>query len=191
MNSGVDSYCCRCLSHVVSIRNLEDVSYVGFRYWPLLIWLCKNWLFWKEFMRNSWEHLKHWLNLLLNQLKFSFITVQTITVPNVRGQFKISRYHFLVGAFLEKRVDYRHGCSSVFLKLKKKIRYTWSDQNSSTPKVLQNFKKLPNCTRWPNELSQKGFPRKYNTGRDLSVFSALRDFFFKFFFFIKGSPIHQ
>ena len=32
----------------------------------------------------------------------------------------------LVGAFLEKRVDYSRGFSSVI------FRYTWSDQNSST-----------------------------------------------------------
>ena len=27
------------------------------------------------------------------------------------------------------------------------------------PKVLQNFKKTPNCTCWPKELKYKGFPR--------------------------------
>ena len=26
------------------------------------------------------------------------------------------------------------------------------------PKVLQNFRKTPNCTCWPKELNQKGFP---------------------------------
>ena len=39
-----------------------------------------------------------------------------------------------------------------------RLRDTRSDQNSSTPKILQNFKKTPNCTRWPKELNQKGFP---------------------------------
>ena len=27
------------------------------------------------------------------------------------------------------------------------------------PNVPQNFKKTPNCTRWPKEVNQKGFPR--------------------------------
>ena len=77
---------------------------------------------------------------------------------------------FLVSAFLEQIVDYSHGFSSVFFS-----RYTWSDQNSSTPKVIQNFEKTPNCTRWPKELNQK-------------VFSTLRDFF-SGIFFPKGSHL--
>ena len=64
----------------------------------------------------------------------------------------------LIGAFLEKRVDYSHSLSSLFFIFLFFFRYTWSDQNSSTPKDLQNFKKTPNCTRWPKELNQKGFP---------------------------------
>ena len=64
------------------------------------------------------------------------------------------------------------------------FRFTWSDQNSSTPKVIQNFKK-PNCTRWPKELNQKGFPRniQYQTrlkGPPLSFFciaTLFREFF--------------
>ena len=59
---------------------------------------------------------------------------------------------FLVAAFLKKRVDHSHGFSSAFFQT------TWSDQNS-LPKVLQNFKNNPNCTCWPKELNQKGFPR--------------------------------
>ena len=75
------------------------------------------------------------------------------------------------------------------------FRHTWSDQNSSTPKVLQNFRKPPKCTRWPKELSQKGFPRniQYRTrpkGPPFQFFGIVR-LFFKVFLFIKGSPIHQ
>ena len=59
------------------------------------------------------------------------------------------------------------------------------------PKVSQNFEKTPNCTCWPRELNQKGFPRKYNTGRDQRVptldFLALCDFFS--FFSTKSSQI--
>ena len=95
---------------------------------------------------------------------------------------------FLVGAFLEKRVDYSHGFSSVFFNFF--FRYTWSDQNSSTPKVLKNFKKTPNCTHWPKELNQKGFPRniQYRTRPQapLSVFDIAR--FFPGKIFSKGSP---
>ena len=80
-------------------------------------------------------------------------------------------------------------------KLEKKIRYTWSDQNSSSPKVLQNFKKTPNCTRWPKELNQKGFPRniKYRTrpkSPPFQSFSALRDFFSGKMLSPKGSPFN-
>ena len=49
------------------------------------------------------------------------------------------------------------------------------------PKVLQNFKKTPNCSCWHKELNQKGLPRniQYRTrlkGPPFSLFSALRDF---------------
>ena len=52
------------------------------------------------------------------------------------------------------------------------------------PKVLQNFEKTPNCTYWPKELNQKGFPRniQYRTrpkGPPFSFFSALRFIFFR------------
>ena len=60
------------------------------------------------------------------------------------------------------------------------------------PKVLQNFEKTPNCTCWPKELSQKGFPRtiQYRTrprGPPFRFFLALCDFFSNFFS-TKGSP---
>ena len=41
------------------------------------------------------------------------------------------------------------------------------------PKVLQNFKYMPNCTRWPKELNQKRFQRniQYRTRLKGSPFS--------------------
>ena len=60
-------------------------------------------------------------------------------------------HHFLVGTFLEKRVDYSHGFSSVL----------FCDTPEVTEKVLlkvqQNFKKASNCTCWPKELDYKSF----------------------------------
>ena len=47
--------------------------------------------------------------------------------PPIRSRIKHTLPYFLVGAFLEKRVDYRHGFSSVFF-----FKTTWTDQNSST-----------------------------------------------------------
>ena len=51
------------------------------------------------------------------------------------------------------------------------------------PKVLQNFKKTPNCTCWPKELKYKGFPRNIQYRTRLEgppfVFWAFRDFFGK------------
>ena len=69
---------------------------------------------------------------------------------------------------------------------KKNFWCTWSDQKSSNRKVLKNFKKTPNCTRWPKELNQKGFPRniQYRTrpqGPSFSFFGIARVFFGKFF----------
>ena len=49
---------------------------------------------------------------------------------------------FLVGAFLKRRVDYRQGSSSLFMKTTRSTRIV-------LPKVLQNFPKTPNCTCWP------------------------------------------
>ena len=92
---------------------------------------------------------------------------------------------FLVGAFLKKRVDNSHGFSSVFFKT------TWSDQNSST-KSLQNFEKTPNCTCWPKELNQKGFPRiiQYRTRPKGLPFRFFRHCATSQFFSTKGSPLH-
>ena len=89
---------------------------------------------------------------------------------------------FLVGAFLKKRVDYSHGFSSVFFKF---FFDTPEVTKIVLPKVLQNFQMTPNCTCWPKELNQKGFPRniQYRTrpkGPPFS-FSALRDFVWKKF----------
>ena len=45
------------------------------------------------------------------------------------------------------------------------------------PKVLQNFR-APNCTCWPRELNEKGFPRNIlYRARLKGSFLALRDFF--------------
>ena len=52
-----------------------------------------------------------------------------------------SEKRFLISVFLEKRIDYSHGFSSVFFSL-----HT-SDQTSSTPKDIQSIKKPPNCTQ--------------------------------------------
>ena len=53
------------------------------------------------------------------------------------------------------------------------------------PKVLQNFEKTPNCTCWPKELNQKGFPRniQYRTRPKRPPFKFFRDCvtFFNFF----------
>ena len=54
------------------------------------------------------------------------------------------------------------------------------------PKVIQNFEKTPNCTCWPKELSQKGFPRniQYRTrpkGTPFRFFGTVRLFFKTFF----------
>ena len=72
---------------------------------------------------------------------------------------------FLVGAFLEKRVDCSHGFSSVFFFDTPEVT------KIVLPKVLQNFKKTPNCTFGPRELNEKVFFSfffrvTYNTGRD-------------------------
>ena len=100
---------------------------------------------------------------------------------------------FLVGAFLEKKIDYSHGFSSVFFLF---FRYTLSGQNSSTPEVLPNFRKTPKCTRWPKELNQEGFPRniQYRTRPNDPLFSFLWhcETFFTIFFHwrVSDSPIH-
>ena len=79
---------------------------------------------------------------------------------------------FLVGAFLQKKVDYSHGFLSVFFHIFNFFRYTGSDQITCTPKVLRKLKKTPNCTPSPKELNQKGFPRniQYRTIPKSSVF---------------------
>ena len=61
------------------------------------------------------------------------------------------------------------------------------------PNVLQNFEKTPNCTCWPKELNQNGFPRNIQyrarpKGPPFRFFLALCDFFQKFFP-TKGSPL--
>ena len=65
--------------------------------------------------------------------------------------FLNKRNTFLVGAFLEKRIDYSLEFSSVFFPDKPEVTKT------VLPKVLQTFKVLQNSTRWPRELNQKGF----------------------------------
>ena len=56
------------------------------------------------------------------------------------------------------------------------------------PKVLQNFRKAPNCTRWPNELNQKGLPRNIQyRARPKATFSFFRHcetFFGQSFYFV-------
>ena len=47
---------------------------------------------------------------------------------------------FSVSAFLKKRVDYSHGFSGVFFFDTPEVT------KIVLPKVLQNFKKTPNCT---------------------------------------------
>ena len=60
---------------------------------------------------------------------------------------------FLVGAFLKKRVDNSHGFSSVLLF------HFFFDTPEVTRivqrKVVQNFKKTPNCTCWRKELNPR------------------------------------
>ena len=93
---------------------------------------------------------------------------------------------FLVGAFLKKRVHSSHGFPSVFFDTPQATKIV-------LPKVLQNFEKTPNCTCWPKELNQKGFPRniQYRTrskGPPLDFFRHCATFFK--FFSTKGSPFN-
>ena len=84
---------------------------------------------------------------------------------------------FLVGVLLEKRVDYRHGFSSVF----------FFDTPEVTKIVPQNFM-VSNWTIWPTELNQKGFPffpcnihyRARLKGCLSDFFGIVRVFFSKF-----------
>ena len=93
-------------------------------------------------------------------------------------------YFLLVGAFIRKRlfVIIGNNYSALFVSV---FFDTPEVTKKVLPKVLQNFKKTPNCTCWPKELNQKGFPRniQYRTRPKvpLSVFSALR-LFSKLFF---------
>ena len=79
-----------------------------------------------------------------------------------------------------KRVEYSHGFSSVFFFDTPEVT------KIVLPKVLQKFKKTPNCTCWPKELSQKGFPRniQYQTRPKgpFSFFGIVRLFSDKKFF---------
>ena len=78
---------------------------------------------------------------------------------------------------------------SVFFYL---FRYPSTDQNSSTRKVLQNFRKPPNCTRWHKEPNQKGFPRniQYRTMPKGPPFQFFRhcEAYFREKNFPKGPP---
>ena len=61
------------------------------------------------------------------------------------------------------------------------------------PKVLQNFEKTPNCTCWPKELNQKGFPRNIQNrtrpkGPPFRFFRHCATFFP--FFSTKGPPFN-
>ena len=54
---------------------------------------------------------------------------------------------------------FSHGFSSVFFCIFHFFFDTPEVTKIVLPKGLQNFKKTPNCTRWPKKLKQKGFPR--------------------------------
>ena len=132
---------------------------------------------------------------------FSDLTNQTI-----ENAVRSKKRRFLVCAFL-KRADYSHGFSSVFFFDTPEVT------KIVLPKVLQNFKKTPNCTLWPKEQNQKVFQRniQYRTRPKGSPFIFFGSFatewilknpkgypfsFFRhcetfFNFFVKGSPIHQ
>ena len=89
---------------------------------------------------------------------------------------------FLVGAFLEKRVDYSHGFSSVFLRPPELTKIV-------LPKVLQNFKfhLLAQGTEpksFPHNIQCRTRPKD----PPFQFFSALRDFFSEKNF-PKGSPL--
>ena len=110
---------------------------------------------------------------------FIIFGIQWLCIDQAVYQFSLK---FLVGAFLKERVGYSHGFPSVFF-------YFFFDTLEVTkivlPKVLQNFEKTPNCTCWPKELNQKGFPRNIQYRR------RLKGPPFQFFrhcetFFIKG-----
>ena len=83
----------------------------------------------------------------------------------------------------KKRVDYRHGLSSVFLRPPELTKIV-------LPKVLQNFQK---CTSWPKELNQKSFPRniQYRTRPNLHFRFFRHCATFSKKNFMKGFPIHQ
>ena len=89
--------------------------------------------------------LQRAFRLALKQLA-PILDRRTTTTQNT-----LQQTFFLVGAFLKTRVDYSHGFSSVFHFDTPEITKV------VLPKVLQNFKKTPNCTCWPQETNQKGF----------------------------------
>ena len=92
------------------------------------------------------------------------------------------------------------------------FRYTWTDQSSSTPKVIQNLRRRQIVPVGPRNWTKKVSRVTYNTGRDqrsplqffrrfatewmlknpkgsFSFFFGIVRFFFHFF--IEGSPIHH
>ena len=111
------------------------------------------------------SYTRQWRLLLIGRLDSKILLIV----------FKTLRFlgAFLVGAFLQKRVDYSHSFSSVFFFDTAKVT------KIVLPKVVQIF----NCTCWPRKLNQKGFsffPRNIQyRDRSPSVFLALSDFFEK------------
>ena len=95
--------------------------------------------------------------------------------------YRVIQCSFLVDAFLEKRVDYSHGFSSVFLRPPERTKIV-------LPKVLKNFK----FHLMAQGTEPKSFPhniqcRTRPKGPPFQFFSALRDFSGKKIF-PKGPP---
>ena len=112
-------------------------------------------------------------------LRHSCITLVDKSIPH---KILVDRVSFLVGAFLEKRVDYSHGFSSVFFLRPPALT------KIVLPKVLQNFKfhLLAQGTEpknFPHNIQSRTRPK----GPPFS-FLALRDFFSEKFFSPKCPP---
>ena len=103
--------------------------------------------------------------------------------PPIRSRIKHTLPYFLVGAFLEKRVDYRHGFSSVFFLRPPELT------KIVLPKVLQNFKfhLLVQGTEpksFPHNIQCRTRPK----GPPFQFFRHCETFFRKKIF-PKGSPL--
>ena len=114
-------------------------------------------------------------------LRHSCITLVDKRIPH---KILVDRVSFLVGAFLEKRVDYSHGFSSVFFLRPPELT------KIVLPKVLQNFKfhLLAQGTEpksFPHNIQCRTRPK----GPPFSFFGIARLFFGKICF-SKVSPLH-